>query len=243
VAALIVAIIGTVLLITYVSGADARAMSNTETQDVYVVQKSIPSGTAAGAVAGSVAKKPVPKAVLASGAVTDIGQIQGKVAAVALEPGEQLLASRFVDPAALNGPGRAEVPAGMQEVTVRLPIERVAGGTLSAGDTVGVFLSFDKQDTLPAQTQLEFHKVLVTGIQTASGALAENNATAAPQPNGGTKSSTASNAEYLVTFARTSADAEKIIFATEFGKVYLSKEPASAVENNSGSTDRTKVLR
>lgn len=244
VAALIVAIIGSVLLIMYVNGADARAMAGTETQDVYVVQKSVPTGTAAGALGASIAKKPVPKSVVASDAVTDIGQIQGKVASVALEPGEQLLATRFVAPGALNGPGRAAVPDGMQEVTVRLPIERVVGGTLSAGDTVGVFLSFPKEDNTPAQTQLSFHKVVVTGIQMTSGAAAQNNATDAPkQSGGGIASGSGSNGEYLVTLARTSADAEKIVFAAEFGKVYLSKEPSSAAENNSGAVDRTKVFR
>ncbi|MBL0704649.1 Flp pilus assembly protein CpaB [Sinomonas sp. JC656] len=228
----------------YVNGADARAMAGTETQDVYVVQKSIPTGTAAGSLGSSIAKKPVPKAVIASDAVTDIGQIQGKVAGVSLEPGEQLLTTRFVAPGSLNGPGRATVPDGMQEVTVRLPIERVVGGTLSAGDTVGVFVSFAKEDNVPAQTQLEFHKVLVTGIQMTSGAAAQNNATAAPQQSGGgIGGSGSSTGEYLVTIARSAADAEKIVFATEFGKVYLSKEPSTAAENNNGVVDRTKVFR
>ncbi|WP_369045067.1 Flp pilus assembly protein CpaB [Sinomonas sp. P10A9] len=244
-AALIVAIIGAALLIIYVNGADARAFANTETQDVYVVQKPVIAGTAVGSLGDSVAKKPVPKGVLAADAVADLGAIQGKVASVALQPGEQLLASRFVEAGALNGPGRAAVPAGMQEVTVRLPIERVVGGALSAGDTVGVFLSFSKEENAPSQTQLSFHKVLVTGIQTTSGVAAQNNATASPQPSSGggiNSGGGGGTSEYLVTIARTAADAEKIVFAAEFGKLYLSKEPSSAVENG-GGIDRAKVLR
>jgi pilus assembly protein CpaB len=245
VAALIVAIIGTVLLITYVNGAESRAYAETETREVYVVKDSIAAGTAAGAVAKSVEKKALPAASLADSAVTDLGSIQGKVAAVALEPGEVLLESRFASANELRGPNRFAVPEGMQELTLKLPIERVVGGTLSAGDTVGVFLSFPKDEGAPAQTQLTYHKVLVTGVQMTSGAVAQNNATAAPTaPASGTaRSSSTANGEYLVTLARPTADAERIVFATEFGTLYLSKEPGSANENNAGTVDRTKVLR
>lgn len=47
IAALVVAIIGTVMLVLYVQGADKRALANTETEEVYIVQKDIPAGTTA----------------------------------------------------------------------------------------------------------------------------------------------------------------------------------------------------
>ena len=34
----------------------------------------------------------------------------------------------------------------------------------------------------------------------------------------------------IVTLARTGADAEKILFAQEFGRIWLSKEPSTAAE-------------
>lgn len=248
VAALIVAIIGTVLLLTYVNGADRRALADVQTQDVYVVQKSIPAGAAAEAVTAAVALKPIPKAAIPADPVTDLTALKGKVTSVALEPGEQLLSSRLVDPAALKTPGRAEAPAGMQELTVRLPIERVIGGVLAPGDTVGVLLSLPKEDNAPAQTQLAYHKVLVTAVQLSSGANAENASGAQGSGSGGTlnnggKSSSQPAGDYLITLARPAADAERIVYATEFGKVYLTKEPASSQENNSGVVDRTKVFR
>lgn len=246
VAALIVAIIGTVLLFTYVNGADARAYAGTETRDVYVVQKAIAAGTPVGSISGSVAKRPVPQAVLPEGAVADLGDIQGKVTSVALEPGETVLAARFVDPKALAGPSRSTVPAGMQEITIKLPIERVVGGVIQAGDTVGVALSFPKEDNTPAQTQLSFHKVLVTGVQFSNGTAAQSQSNSQQNQQGGSLGSSqnsTSNGEYLVTLARTAADTEKIVFASEFGKIYLTKEPADAAENSGAPIDRTKVLR
>src|SRR6478752_788955 len=167
IAALLVAIIGTVLLVSYVQNADKRALSGTETESIYVVQKAIPAGTAADKIAASVVKKEVPKLALADNSVTDLSSLGSRVTAVALMPGEQLLSSRMVEENAFLGPSRVQVPAGLQEITLKLPIERVAGGILKAGDTVGIFLSLEQASDAQSgakssKTQLTFHKVLVT---------------------------------------------------------------------------------
>src|SRR5262249_31099325 len=115
----------------------------------------------------------VPRKVRADGAVTDLHSLgHDLVTAVDLQPGEQLLASRLV-PA--DHVGRANVPAGLQELTVPLDPSRAVGGTLHAGDTVGVVLSsepFDlpqTEDQSPNMTHLTFHKVVVTSVQFAEG--------------------------------------------------------------------------
>ena len=62
----------------------------------------------------------------------------------------------MVEENAFLGPSRVQVPAGLQELTLKLPIERVAGGILKAGDTVGVFLSLEEAtgtDGGPAQSR------------------------------------------------------------------------------------------
>ena len=46
IAALLVAMIGTVMLVMYVQNADKRALADTETESVYVVEKPIAAGTA-----------------------------------------------------------------------------------------------------------------------------------------------------------------------------------------------------
>lgn len=249
VAALIVAIIGTVLLITYVNAADSRALAGVQTEDVYVVQKAIPQGTPAANLNDYVSKKPVPKAAIPSDPVTDLASLQGKVASVALQPGEQLLTSRFIDPTTLVTPGRVAVPTGMQEVTLKLPADRVVGGDLAAGDTVGIIISMAKEDALPAQTQMTFNKVLVTAVQLPSGALAQNSGSPSPQASqgggigGGSSKSSSTSGDYLVTLARPAGDIERIVYADLNGQVYLTKDPASATDSNSAPIDRTKVLR
>ena len=248
IAALVVAIIGTVLLVSYVQGADKRAMANTETSEVYVVQKEIAAGTAAANFGDSVVKKTVPKSTVASDSVTTLAELGQKVSAVGLVPGEQLLATRMIDPAQLLGPGRAPIPSGLQEVTVKLPIDRVIGGSLKAGDTVGVVISYAANDSAPEQTKLTFHQVLVTAVQNASGAVAQDQTaktteTASDGALNSTSSAAQSTGGYLVTVARSAVDVEKIVHAIEFGKVYLSKETESSTQDNSGVMERVRVFQ
>lgn len=256
IAALVVALVGTVLLVIYVQGADKRALAGTETETVYVVEKAVAAGTSAEKLSGSVVKKEVPKLAVASDSVSNLNDLSDKVTAVALVPGEQLLSTRMVAANAFHGPSRVQVPEGLQEVTLKLPIERVAGGTVKAGDTVGVFISMDdaKVNSATGQvvsesegTQLTFHKVLVTAAQFSDGAAAQS-ADQAPEGanSGGAMSSakkTGSDDTYLITLARNAVDAEKVVFAAEYGKIYLSKEPTTAIEGTNGVVDKTKVFR
>jgi pilus assembly protein CpaB len=247
IAALIVAILGTVFLVSYVQNADKRALADTETETVYVVAKAVAAGTGMDKMADAVVKKEVPKLAIAAGAVTDLKDVNEKVTAVALVPGEQLLSARFVEADAFLGPSRVQVPAGMQEITLKLPIERVVGGKISAGDTVGVFLSADTGAGGTSGTQLTFHKVLVTAAQFSNGSAAKMQDEAAEgEKNAGAltaKKSATSDDTYMITLARNSADAERIVFATEFGNVYLSKEPANAVEASSGVVTSSRLFQ
>jgi pilus assembly protein CpaB len=247
IAALIVAIVGTVFLASYVQNADKRALADTETETVYVVEKAVAAGTGVDKMADAVVKKEVPKLAIAAGALTNLNDVNEKVTAVALVPGEQLLSARFVEADAFLGPSRVQVPAGMQEITLKLPIERVVGGKISAGDTVGVFLSADAAAGGASGTQLTFHKVLVTAAQFSNGSAAKTqDESAEGEKNAGAltaKKSATSDDTYMITLARNSADAERIVFATEFGNVYLSKEPANAVEASSGVVTSARLFR
>lgn len=250
IAALVVAIIGTVLLVSYVQGADRRALANTETTEVYVIQKEIAAGTSAANFGDSAVKKSIPKSAVASDSVATLSELGQKVSAVGLVPGEQLLSSRMVEPAQLLGAGRVAVPTGLQEVTIKLPMERIVGGSLKAGDTVGVVLSFPENEklNLPDQSQLLFHKVLVTAVQNATGAVAEDQAATTEKTSDGALGSKSSAAQaggngYMVTVARNAIDVEKIVHAIEFGKVYLSKERDNSTQDNAGVMERVRVFR
>ena len=142
VAALVLLVAGTAVLLAYVHGADARALAGTRTVDVLVVDQPIPAGTAGSDIAGMVSTEVVPAKVALPGRVTDLAALTGRVATVDLQPGEQLLAARFaapLRPAGARAP--SPCPPGLQEVSVLLEPQRAVGGRLAAGDTVGVVVS------------------------------------------------------------------------------------------------------
>ena len=92
---------GTAILVGYVRGAEQRALKGESTVEVLVATTAIPKGTKAEAVAAMVKTEQVPAKVAASGAVASTGSIAGRVAAVEILPGEQLVQSRFAAAAGL----------------------------------------------------------------------------------------------------------------------------------------------
>ena len=107
-----------------------------------------PPARPADELAEFVTTETVPAKAALDGRVTDLADLSGRVATVDLLVGEQLLAGRFVRPDDRQAPGTVEVPDGLQEISVLLEPQRVVGARLSAGDTVGVYLS----QTLPDGT-------------------------------------------------------------------------------------------
>ncbi len=216
----ILAVLGGFLLVTWVQQADSRAIAGQQPVTVVVVTAPIPKGTAGVQAIRSLALKQVPQAVVIAGALTQLPDLTGRVASVDLVPGEQVIASRFVDPsaAAVNDP--VDVPPKLQQVSLVLAPERVIGAHLRAGDTVGVFMSFefiaDKQSTAGniKTTHLTLNKVLVTRVAGVANTTTTDGPTAAP--------SAAPAGQVMVTLALNSPDAEKLVFAKEWGKVWLS---------------------
>lgn len=226
IAAVVLAVIGTVLLVQYVSASEQRALAGTETQTVLVVRDgiSVPEGTVAEGLAELLTEEAVPAKVVPTDAIASLDQVAGLVTSVELVAGEQVLSSRFADPEELSEDQIVEVPEGMQEVTILLEPQRAVGGQILPGDTVGVFISLDGGGEVNplAVTHLTLHKVLVTNVQGLPAPVEESNVPGStPIPAG----------SVLVTVARAAPDAEKIVYGQEFGRIWLSKEPATATED------------
>lgn len=214
--AVLLAVVGTVIVISYVSGAEKRALTGVDTVDVYVVQQNVPAGTPAGELGNLVALEAVPAKVVPAGAVTNLTELGTDVAAVELVPGEQLLRSRFISPTAVSDGTLIVVPSDMQQISVALDIQRALGGRLVPGDMVGVFLSqaAGTVEAVAPSMQLTLTRVLVTGIQ---GGVTPD-----------AKAGAAASGVVIVTLAVSQSDAQAIITAAEFGSIWLSKEPANA---------------
>jgi len=229
VAAVVLAIFGTIVLVAYVQSAHNNAAAGEQKVPVLVVTKTITRGTQASAIAGSVKTVQVPTNVKATGAVADLTSLKGLVAASDLVVGEEILSSRFVSPE-VAAAGIA--PPDKDRVTISLDPERVIGGQLHAGDTVAVVMSFQWDNTNnPWQTNktthMTLHQVLVTAVQSDSSNQTSKSANAV---------NAAPTGKFLVTLAVDAASVERVVFAAEWGKIWLSAEPSTAPQ------DGTKVV-
>lgn len=215
-AALVLAATGTVVLLAYVRGADARALAGTETVDVLVVDRPVAEGTPGEDLADLVRTERLPAKAAVPGGVTDLDTLAGQVATVDLQPGEQLLAARFAAPDDLGVPGTVQAPAGTSEVSILLEPQRAVGGRLAAGDTVGVHVSLSEGTT----TNVVLNRVLVTQVQGAPAPVPEGEGTDTASSGG-----VAPSASLMVTLGLRPEQAEAVVFGMEHGTVWLSLEP------------------
>ncbi|MEM9712151.1 MAG: hypothetical protein AAGA17_08045 [Actinomycetota bacterium] len=147
--ALVLATIGTIVLVAYVRGAEERALDGEDLVEVLVVDALVAEGSTAAEIGEKTRVELVPRKIRADGALADLTPVDGLVASTALLPGEQLVSQRFVAPDAFTRDGIAP-PPGLMQTTISLSPERAVGGAIAPGDTVAVVASFDPFDTEPA---------------------------------------------------------------------------------------------
>ena len=232
VTAVLLAVVGGALLLNYVSSADERAMAGVQTVNVLVVTAPVPKGTATNQLTDLITVKALPAVAVASGAVSQLAQIKGLVANTDLQPGEQLLTARFSDPTVVADTQQVQIPKGTQEVSILLEPQRVLGGNLVPGDTVGVFVSTG------GQTHLSVHKVMVTKVQ---GGIAP--APATPEAGSDTAPQPVPEGNVMVTLTLTAPNAEKVVFAAESAKIWLSLENAQASESGTKIVTKEDVYK
>ncbi|MGI9598835.1 MAG: Flp pilus assembly protein CpaB [Acidimicrobiales bacterium] len=242
--AVVLALVGTFALVAFVTKAEARALEGEELVEVYVVSEPIPSGTPGKEIEESIVVEQVPAKVRALGAVESLPSVVGKVAAVDLQPGEQLIDSRFVDLSEFaDRAAGVQIPEDMIEVTLELDPQRAVGGLLEPGQTVAVLASFEPFEVAatvvevdgveiglpdvvaaeidgqtPNATDLLLRKVIVTAVQEARTRSFNTDEEEFDRLN------TSPEDVVLVTLAVPPADAERLVFTAEFGFVWLAVE-------------------
>ncbi len=262
--ALALAAVGTWAIIAYVQNADERAIEGTEPVQVLVVDERVPEGTPVEQLGSFVTTTLVPKDNRVDDALVDLAAVsgQGLVTATELVPGEQVLASRLIAQEALVARTAVQVPDDKLEVTFRLSPERAIGGSIAPGDLVAFIASFDPftldavepesaQDLsefldtaadvepislkTPNTTHITVHKALVTRVQVA------NDSAVGGESEFGTDLSP--QGTLLVTLAVDAPEVERIVFAAEFGRIWLAKEMPTSSEDGTDVITRANVYR
>jgi pilus assembly protein CpaB len=231
-AAILLLVVGSFVLLAYVRGADERALAGVQTVEVLVVDELIAEGTSGDALEQLVRTEVVPAKVALDGRVTDLDDLAGRVATVDLQPGEQLLASRFSRPEDVQAAGTVTVPEGLQELSILLEPQRIIGNRIAAGDTVGIYLSQQLPDGT-RQTHGVLHHVLVTQVQ---GAPAAPEGDAEADPAAVETAAGAPATSLMLTLAVNARDAEVVVFGMEHGTLWLS------LETEGDETGGTRVI-
>src|SRR3954454_11495114 len=220
IAAIVLALLGTMGLVGYVQGAKDDAVAGEKQVQVYVASEKIPAGTPATSLSSMVKTEKVPAKVKAQDAVTNLKAVKGDVTAIDVMPGEQLVTSRFVaaGAAGLNAKG---VPAGMYGTTVALDPERALGGQVRAGDHVAIVGLVSGNGTDADTASVLVSNALVTSVQ-IDGQNGDNpnkkEVTAAP------------SGKFFVTFALSQADLEKVVASANGGGVWIAADPTGAAQ-------------
>ena len=243
VVALVLALTGTVALISYVQKAADRAQAGETEVQVLVASSRIPAGTPSDHLNSLVEAKSVARKSVPEGAVGNLDTLEGLIASADIFPGEQLVTQRFVEPGNYVNRGLGvELPDDMLELTVQLSSERTIGGILTPGQRVAILVTFNVNEpgtklglnedgeliSLPGDdgeispvsgmTDTLLHHVLVTAVQESGANYStqqERSEARLSAPPGGSLS---------VTFALRPYDAERVVFARQFGDIWLALE-------------------
>lgn len=230
IAAVVLALVGALMVFNYANRADARAVQELQPVDVLVVQAAVPAGTPVSELAASVATVQLPGASVADTALANLDSSAGMVTAVDLVAGEQLLTERLVKPEDLVTPGSVDVPKGLHEVSILVEPQRIAGGRVIAGDYVGVFMSKADAGIVEApeeeSTQLVIPRALVSAVQRAPEPAPEN-PEATEEEAAAAKAEALPTGSLMVTIAVNPDQATRLVFASEYESILLSKATAA----------------
>lgn len=223
--ALVMAAAGGMLMLGYVGRADQRAMAGMQTVSVLVLKAPVARGTTAEALGPQVVLRNLPRTAVAPGTLSSLKQVTGRVTTVALQTGEQVLASRFVDPKTLVKPGQVTIPRGRLQISVSVPAPQAVGGNLAAGDRVSIFA----RDTDQEEPTLVLKHVLISKVVGGVGPTATTETAAKDKA---APAAVAPSGSLMLTFAVTTAEAAKIVLYAP--GMWLSLEPSGSAPTAAG---------
>jgi pilus assembly protein CpaB len=239
--ALLLAVLGTVGVLAYVHGANARAVAGMKAVATLVAQQPIPAGTSASTALheGLLASQQLPASSVPSDAVSSITpDISSLVMSANVPAGQLLLRPMLVTAAQATGAGTLAIPKGMVAVTIPLCLPQAVAGYVQPGSEVAVFDTYSPtklnvQENCSASSQshqasaqgavltrVVLPRVLVLSVGSApasgtNGNSESNNSAEASSTTAGT------SGPVLVTMAVNQANAERLILLTETGVSYL----------------------
>lgn len=226
VVAVLLAAGATAAVYMYVQGVQQEVQTDQEMVQVVAAKEDIPAGAQLDELIqkGVFTTRAVPRDLVVEGAVLSLADLRGGQTSSPILAGEQISVARLRGEAEVGG-GILGIPSGMKALSVPLDAPRTVGGLVQQGDHVTVYASAplpSGNTTMALVPDVQVLKVVggpVSGVSDQS---------AAP---------------VLVTLALNPRDAQKVVFAMEFGKVWLSLLPPNEKGNKQAPVTLTNLGR
>lgn len=257
-AALVLALIGTMLVVVYVGRADARALQGIETVEVLVATGPVTKGTSVEQAQAKdlLATERLPRKTVPLDALAELKPTDSTlVFATDMTAGEILRRPRLV--AAETVQDGLRIPDEMLAVTVRLEDPARVGGFVKVGSHIAIFDSYNVmegnragswtpsgdhlQDEFPKNkaTRLLLPKVQVLAIGTTTTPERRDASDSDDSSSAVAPSTAADTLQTLITVAVSQRDAERLIHGVQTGTLYLGllgsfePKPGPGVDNRS----------
>ena len=221
--AVVLALVATAALVTYVNGADRRAIADQQPVVVLVAKETIKAGTRGedAQTKKQIVPKQIPRESAVDGAFRSWSQLEGKFAAVDIAKGEQLLPTRWVGADEVEGRGLLPIPDDYQALSIGLDATRQVAGFVTPGDNVGIVL------TLPAGDGKTKTRFLLQNVRVlAVGTTALSSRTA--QGGGRVNQGKGGQSLTAITLAVKKQHVENVVHAAVDGDIYLTLMPRNA---------------
>lgn len=174
--------------------------------------------------AGQFEKIAMPERWLSDNAVTDLGQVRGKIAVTTLKKGSLLQSDMIVDQPALR--------PGQQEVAIMIDAATGVAGKITPGSTVNVYATFEGERAGTAAQS----KIIVTNAQ-----VIDVGDLTVLEPDENSRDREPTDA-VPITFALSTIDAQRITYAESFAQRVRLALVAPGSDTTVPDEDRTYEL-
>ena len=139
VAAIVVAALATYVLLNYVRGVEDKAKPNPV--QVYSISEEIKRGSPGAEVKSThITKKVIPGEYRPETFISDLNELDGKVAVIDLKPNQILVQGMFVESARLNTSFKDKITGDNVAVALSFDTVRAVGGYIKPGDEVNLLM-------------------------------------------------------------------------------------------------------
>lgn len=216
IAAILVAAVGTTLVFLYARGADQRALGDQKLVEVLVATKPVAAGTSVAAAqsAASFEKRQFAANSVVPQALADTTSIADLTFLTAVVPGEQLLRTKVGSP---QDQVTLPIPNGKLGISVQLDDPARVADFVAPGSQVAVLATVtptEGSDAGKELTQLLLQRVTVLAVGATT-----TTSTTTNKPDGEQQTSTVPKT--ILTLALTQPEAQKLVFASQTGKLYF----------------------